>query len=336
MLTNRILLLIVFFIVTVSSYSQTVEIKLANEYFKQGEFEKAKGLYDELIKDRRNIITVNANYIEVLKQIGEQREIEKYFSQILKWYPGNINYQVAEVSFFFELNDEKNFKRGIQDLKNQYGENRFQLSMIGQQLANKRMYQQSADFFLMARQASGIASSYALEVARIYSLLNEKQKMVDEYLTYAMENRQHANYIKNIFQNLLKDEDDLTYLQSALIERMQNEPAERTYPDLMIWLELQRKNFYGAFVQARALDKREQTNGNQTLRVGRIAIDNESWNDAITIFTYLTKSYHETPSQSYYRKLLIESKEGQVKSTFPIDRTAIKSLSKEYKQLYDE
>ena len=104
----------------------------------------------------------------------------------------------------------------------------------------------------------------------------------------------------------------------------------------MIWVELQRKNFYGAFLQARALDKREETSGNQALRVGRIAMDNEGWDDAVSIFSYLTKTYRETPNQSYYRKMLIEAKEGKVKNTYPIDKIAIKSLANEYKQLYEE
>ena len=330
--TTLLALLLNFYVIL----GQSNQINLANEYYQQGDLAKAKTIYDDLAKDKRNITRINANYLEVLKQIGLLKEVQKYFSQVIKWYPNNIAYRVEEIVFYFERSEEPNYQKGINTLRKQYAANRFQLSMIGQQLANKRMYRQSAEFFLMARVASGIASSYALEMARVYSLLNEKQKMVDEYLTYARKNRQNTVYIKNIFQNLLKEEDDLSYLENALIERMQNEPGERTYPDLMIWVELQRKNFYGAFLQARALDKREQTSGNQALRVGRIAMDNEGWDDAVTIFTYLTKTYRETSNQSYYRKMSIEAKEGKVKNTYPIDKMAIKSLANEYKQLYLE
>ncbi|MCP4458145.1 MAG: tetratricopeptide repeat protein [Cytophagales bacterium] len=336
MLINRVFLHLIFVGLALVGLSQSMQIQLANEYYQQGEVEKAKTIYDELAKDRRYISRINANYLEVLKQIGEQKEIEKYLSQIIKWYPSNIAYQIEEIAYYFERDDQKKYQQEVNSLREQYGANRFQLSMIAQQLANKRMYHQSAEFFLIARKASSIPSSYALEMARVYGLLNEKQKMVDEYLTYARENRQNTAYIKNIFQNLLKDEGDLSYLENALIERMQQEPNERTYPDLMIWVELQRKNFYGAFLQARALDKREQTNGNQSQRVGKIAIDNEGWDDAISIFTYLTKNYQAARNQSYYRKMLIEAKEGKAKSTFPVNKAAIKSLVREYRDLYEE
>jgi tetratricopeptide (TPR) repeat protein len=316
--------------------AQSIQIQLADEYYQKGELEKAKSIYDKLADDKRYISRINSNYQEVLKQIGEPKELEKYFDQVIKWFPSNITYQVDQIAYYYERADEKNYLKGLDNLKEQHRDNRFQLSMIGQQLANKRMYSQSANFFLYARVSSGIPSSYALEMARIYSLLNEKEAMVNEYLTYAKVNRQNTAYIKSIFQNLLQEEDDMTFLETALIQRMQQEPNERTYPDLMIWVELQRKNFYGAFLQARALDRREETNGNQTQRVGRIAMDNEAWDDAVSIFSYLIKTYKEAPSQAYYRKMLIEAKEGKVKNTYPIDRSAIKSLSRAYRDLYEE
>ncbi len=336
MLTSRLIAVIIISCLARVVYGQGEQLTLANEYYQQGELEKAKVLYDALAKDRRHIAQINSNYIEVLKQLGEPKEILKYFDQIIEWFPGSIAYKVDKANYAFETNDLKTYERELGQLRKEYAESRFQLSMIGQELAAKRLYEPAAQFFLAARDISGAPTSYALELARIYSLLNQKERMVDEYLTYAMENRQNAAYIKNIFQNLLNEEDDLTYLESALISRMQKEPNERTYPDLMIWVELQRKNFYGAFIQARALDKREQSTGGETVRVGRIALDNESWDDAITIFEYLTKTYEAEASQAYYRKMLIEAKEGKIKNTFPVNRSEILALSRSYSKLYAE
>ncbi len=316
--------------------AQINEIHLANEYYQQGELEKAKGLYDVLSQKRQNISQINSNYLEVLKQIGEPKEIEDYFKKVLTWYPGNIAYEIDRTEYFFTSGNEKAYTRTLKDLKQTYENSRFQLSMVAQQFASKRMYQQSAEFFLLARAASNVESTYALEMARVYSLLNDKESMVDEYLNYARENRQNTAYIKNIFQNLLNEEEDLAYLENTLIKKIQQNPDERTFPDLMIWLELQRKNFYGAFVQARALDKREKTTGNQTMNVGRIAMDNENWDDAITIFEYLTENYRENNQQAFYRKMLLEAREGKVKNTFPVDKQQIKTLSRAYSSLYEE
>lgn len=334
MLTSRFMMMVMLLQLGVSVFAQSDNITLANEYFQQGAYDKARVLFDELALDRRNVAQINSNYIATLKHLNDHKALQKYFQRINEWFPGSIAYKVDEATYYFEIADTKTFEKQIDALRKEYSANSFQLSIIGQELAARQLYQSAATFFIQARAVSEMPTSYALELARIYSLLNKKELMVDEYLTYAKENRQNAAYIKNIFQNLLEKEDDLTYLETALISRMQKEPEDRTYPDLMIWVELQRKNFYGAFVQARALDKREQGAGQETARVGRIALDNESWEDAITIFDYLATTYTEPASQAQYRKLLIEAKEGKVKNTFPVNRSEILTLSREYSKLY--
>lgn len=336
MLKTRIVQLLLFLITTYTALAQPQQLQLANEYFQQGELEKAKTLYDQLAENSRNIPQINSNYLVILKQIGDPREVKNYFDRVLKWFPGNISYQVDEVTYYFEIADEKTFSKKLQELKNYYQDNRYQLSQIAQQLGINRMYTQSADFFLMARALSDVEGTYSLELARVYALLNDKEKMVDEYLNYAKLGKQNTSYIKNIFQNLLSEEDDLTFLENAILNRLQKEPEETTYPDLMIWLELQRQNYYGAFVQSRALDRREATSGSNTRRVGQIAIDNQYWEDAEVIFEYLVKNYPEDNSQAYYRKMLIQAKEGKVKNTFPVDKAQIKNLSQEYKRLYED
>ena len=61
------------------SNGQSVQIQLADEYYQQGDFQKAKTIYDELAKDKRYVSRINANYLQVLIQIGEPKELEKHF-----------------------------------------------------------------------------------------------------------------------------------------------------------------------------------------------------------------------------------------------------------------
>ena len=55
-----LLLVTIFF--TKSYSQQTTEIQLANEYYGQGEYEKAKTLYEDLAKDYNNIPLIHNNY----------------------------------------------------------------------------------------------------------------------------------------------------------------------------------------------------------------------------------------------------------------------------------
>ena len=47
------------------------------------------------------------------------------------------------------------------------------------------------------------------------------------------------------------------------------------YSDLLIWVTMQQKNFYASFIQARAYDKRYKREGEKSMEVARVALDNE-------------------------------------------------------------
>jgi len=333
LITRCLLLMIMLF--PLALFAQEEKIQLANEYYQQGDYDKARDLFDQLAQSRNNISRINTNYIELLRKQSDHKALKQYFQRILKWYPSNLAYQVDQLVYYHQAKDHKQADKIIVNLKRRYGQNRYQMRALAHELAAERMYETSVEFFVRARELSNNPYVYALDLARVYRLLNQKEKMVDEYLNYATKSRQSSAYIKNIFQNMIKENEDLSYLENTLIRRMQKEPNETTYPDIMIWVELQRKNFYSAFLQSRALDKRKQNAGNETLRVARIAMDNGSWHDAITIFEYLADAYGDTPRRTYYRKMLIEAKEGKVKNTYPVDKAAIRNLSNEYRQLYE-
>ena len=48
---------------------------------------------------------------------------------------------------------------------------------------------------------------------------------------------------------------NITFREAVLTE-IQKNPADVTYSDLLIWLMLQQKNYEGAFIQTKAIDKR--------------------------------------------------------------------------------
>ncbi|MEM8893694.1 MAG: tetratricopeptide repeat protein, partial [Bacteroidota bacterium] len=159
---------------------------------------------------------------------------------------------------------------------------------------------------------------------------------VEEYLNFASANPSNLNYVKNILQNLLTETDDLQSLEDILIDKVQQKPNESIYSELLIWVNLQRKNFYGAFLQARALEKRTKGDGGKVLDIGMIALDNKAYEDAVEIFTYITNEYEGTINYILSRKLTINAREGIVKNTFPVDPLEIRKLVDDYQQLVDD
>ena len=331
----RTFLFILLIAVSFSATSQG-DIQLANEYYQAGEQEKALVLYRKLAKSRNDIQSLHSNYFNLLVQRNEFGEAESYLKRISRWFPNNNQYRIDLIFLYATTEKTSNLQKEFEGLKSKVASNQYQLNFLAQSFVNKELYDYAVDFLMLARTLNGRPGAYALDLAAVYRIKGDKEKMVDEYLAYALANPANLNYIKNIFQNLFAEEEDLQFLEQALIKRIQKNPDEFTFSELLIWIELQRKNFYGAFLQARAMDKRQANAGDQTMRIGRIALENQSWNDAIKIFEYIIAQYRRTHNYGNARRSLIQAKEGLIKSQYPVNKTAIRELTIDYQNLYNE
>ncbi len=312
------------------------KIRLANEYFQQNEFEKSRIIYDELVQNPYNIPLIASNYVAILKSDTDFQTAEKFLKDAIKHFPSNLQFS-ANLLGVYEIQSEKE-KVGSYSKKllDRYSNSPFQLSTFAQHLANEELYDLSLLFFNESRKTRGDNTVHSLEMASIYRIQNKKTEMIEEYLNYASHSNNRMNYVKNLLQNILLEEEDLGELEEILIRKIQKDPDQSIYGELLIWVELQRKNFYGAFIQAKAIDKRNASPGGRCMDIGSIAIDNKAWQDAIDIFDYVATQYKGSRNYSQARKNWIHAKEQKIKSTFPIDKEEIRSLADEYQQLYVE
>ena len=328
--------LIIIIFATSHLHAQTDKAKLANEYFQQGEFEKARALFEDLEKSRSAIPLIHSNYFRLLLEEQDYKSAEKYLDRVIKSFAGNLNYQVDLAFLYHTTGQQDQLDKYLSNLKKEHQDNQYQLSTVAQNLVSHQMYEPAIDFYKTARKINGRNSAFALDMAALYRLKNDKRSMTEEYINYAEGNPANIAYVKNLFQNILTEPEDQEFLEETLIQKIQKNPNNDLYSDLLIWLELQRKNYYAAFIQARALDRRTQKPGDQSMRIARIAYDNEAWDDAIDIYTYVIDTYGNDYNYPQARRFLIKSKENKVKTKYPIDTLAIRSLAQEYAELYEQ
>ncbi|MEP5611329.1 MAG: tetratricopeptide repeat protein [Cyclobacteriaceae bacterium] len=332
----RILFPIIFLLPFLVSGQDQDNVQIANEYFQQGEFEKSRIMYDDLAENPYNIPLISSNYLSLLKSSADFKVAERFLKKAIQKYPSHLEFEAHLLGLYTELDEVDKVKSYSGELLDRYSGNPFQLSIMAQHLASEQLYDLSLRFFERSRRVRGDKAAHALEMASIHRMQNDKAKMIDEYLNYAAQSPNRMNYVKNLLQSILQEEEDLGELETTLIRKMQRNPDTDLYGELLIWVELQRKNFYGAFVQSRAIDKRNEKPGDRSMAIGRIALDNKAWDDAVDIFEYISSQYKNSRNYSLARKYWIEAKEEKIKNTFPIDKGEIRLLSSEYHNLYKE
>ncbi len=311
------------------------DIQLANEYLLKGDKLKAIELYRDLAKSDVNIPYIHNNYLSVLLDAGDSEEAHAYLKRVLRRDPENIQYRTDVGIVYARTGELAKADKYFKDLIQTYKGNITRIKMIADYLSGKSLAEYSIIALTESRQTVGNPYLFCLELAMLYRVKGEKDKMVQEYLNYVTQNSGNIQYVKNVMQALLTKPDELESLEKILYERIQKYPDVDVYSDLLIWVTMQQKNFYASFIQARAYDKRYKKFGERCMEVARVALDNEDYDNAFRSYSYVVKEY---PTGLYYlqaRLGLVKTREARIKNTFPVNADSVRNLIAAYTEFID-
>ena len=322
--------------ITKSNAQDAIQIQLANEYYVNGDLEKAMSIYKKLFDNSKNIPLIHSNYYNLLINSGDFKIAERYIKKNIKLFRGNVYYKIDYGILLLAMTEKEQAHKEFEIIIESIKKDQYRLRITAQYFVQKQLRDWALRAYKIGRKVSDNKVAYSLELANIYCILNNKDLMVEEYLNYVNQNPGNISYVKNILQNLLVEPEDLVSLKNILIEKVQKYPNESIYFDLLIWVNLQQKNFYGAFVQARAVDKRFWGDGEGVLDIGTVALENKAYEDAIEIFSYIIKKHGNSINYSIARRMVIQARGGMVKNIFPINESEIRNLIDDYDNLIAE
>lgn len=321
---------------TIHSFAQnTDEIQIAKEYALKGEKEKAIKVYEDLARNFVNIPLIHNDYLNLMLDLGKYKDAENYVDRLIRKQDDRFTYRLDLGLVYIRAGDvqkaEKQFKSVIKSNANDI----YRIKSISDYLASQRLTDYAVMAMQEARQVHSNNSLFTLELANLYRLQGNRDAMVGEYLNYVTQTPGNINYVKNLLQILLTKPEEMEALERLLYDEAQKNPNSEVYADLLIWVNLQQKNFYGAFIQARAYDKRFKNEFSKTLEIANIAMSNEDFENADRGFSYVVKEYSNTDNYLPARLGQIRAREAKVKRSYPIKKDSVRYLIGEYQSFIE-
>lgn len=307
------------------------EIQLANEYLLKGDKKKAVELYRDLSKSDANNILIYNNYLNLLLDLGAYEEAQAYLKKILKKDPENIQSKLDVGFVYVKAGDLNRADRHFKDLIGQNKGNVQRVKMMSDYFMSRSLADYGILVLKEGREFLGNPYLFCLDLAMLYRIQGNQDKMVQEYLSYVTQNSANIQYVKNVMQALLTEPQELESLEKLLYDKVQQHPDVEVYSDLLIWVTMQQKNFYASFIQARAYDKRYKREGEKCMEVAKVALDNEDYDNASKIYRYVIREFPNSQNHLMARLGLIRTREARVKNTYPVKNDSVRTLIVDYK-----
>ncbi|MBP6557473.1 MAG: tetratricopeptide repeat protein [Flavobacterium sp.] len=282
--------------------------QLANNYFDRGEFEKALVSYEELLKAQ----TGNSNYfqrvIECYQQLQQFDKAEKALQERLDKYRQSS--LLIELGFNFQLqkNQEKANKyydQAIDKIKKNVPE----AYGIAYTFERKALF----DYALLAYKTAIETDpklSFNFQMAMLYGQKGETDLMIETYLLEAYQNPQNLPIIQNQLSRFMIEDSDVTFndaLKKALLLRTQK-TQDVFWNDFLSWYFVQLKEYGKAFVQQKAIYKRNPESFGNIVNLGEMAIADNDQDSAKEILTFVLENTNDLELLIQAHSYLMEMK----------------------------
>ena len=276
--------------------AQTTDEDLAKYYFDSGEYNKALLYYDKLYKENPSS-DIYHNYFESLVKTEDYKSAEKLAKEQYKRTHNDLyNLDLGQV---YEIQGDsakadKLYENSINDLPASQA--------LVMQLANKFIEQNKLHYALETyekgkRMMKG-GYPFDYEIASLYGTMGNTQKMVSSYLDLVAFNPAYLQTVQNALSRTIDfqaNDDKAALLRDELLKRVQKDPQNQIFSEMLIWLYIQRKEFEGAFIQVRALDKRLDDGGQRVFELGKLCVRNDEYDVAGKCFDYVAKLGKDNP-----------------------------------------
>lgn len=310
--------------------------QLAEQYFQNGELEKAAVLYEKLYANNTGDYYFE-RYLACLMDLNRFDDAEKIITKQIKKEPSKPTLYVQLGKLYERQNKEtaasEQYKKAIDKLPS----DRYVVDNLASTFNAMARYDLSLAAYEQGGKLLRNKNLFAFNLADLYRRKDNVPMMVESYLNAIKENPGYLPSVQSMLMRNASGAEEQTELQSQLYARIQDEPKILVYPELLSWLFLQKKDYKNAFRQLKAVDRMNNEDGNRVFGLANIAAEDHDYDAAIEGFGYIVNDKgRQSPLFIVSKQNLLSCKRKKLTEGYTFTKEELTQIEKEYESFLDE
>ena len=305
--------------------------QLAQNYFEKGEFEKALVSFQELLTAQPGNGYYFQKTIECQQQLKQYGVAEKAILNRLDKYKQAA--LLVELGSNYQLQKEENKAKKYYELAlNEIKKNPMSVFIIAGAFEKKVLLDYALQAYQMALDLDKNLN-FNFQMALLYGQKGDSDKMIEKFLEESFKNPQNLIAIQNQFSRFMTENADVNFnnaLKKALLIRTQQN-QDVFWNQYLSWYFVQQKEFGKAFIQEKAIYKRNPESLFNIVNLAQIAIEEDEKEMSKEILTFVLENTQDMELQIQAHYFLTEMKINNPfeKDLFAIE-TELNSLLKQF------
>ncbi len=310
---------IIYLFLIVSSCVIAQNKQLADSFFEDGSYQKAIIEYDKLIKKQPYRLDFLLKKVTCLQELNQFKKAE---ITLQKFINGKYKRPQLLVELGYNaalqkdsINADKNYQKAIDAVLKQPNT----ASRIGATFEKYNLLQEAKKCYTTATKINP-KLNYHFQLARIYGQLNKIDLMFNSYLNQMLKNQKLIPRIQQFIGEFITDDaenENNILLKRTLLKKLQNNP-NTLWNKQLSWLFIQQKQYKKAFVQEKAIYKRDAATLDRLFNLAQTAKEDKKYEIATTVFNFLKTKNLSIHTEIEITDLLLKmEQESVVKKDYP-------------------
>ena len=313
--------------------AQGNELELAKQFAANGEQQKALEIYQKLYKqDNEAYFTIYLNSLLGFKKFDDAISITK---KMIRKHPDDREYIILLGTAYTQQGAVEKANALYDELIKNLPADQGQVAMLASQFYQSGNIDYAIKIFQQGRKLLNSDVLFSYELINLYRYKRDKAGLTEEYLNFLPSNPTFISQAENSLSGLYEGPDDYDILKTDLLKRIQKDPQQTIYTELLTWQFLQQKEFDQALNQALALSRRQNDDGSSIFELCRTLTANEAYDAAIRGYEYLVSKGKDQELYIPSKIELINTKNLRVTSG-KYTSDDLLSLEKDYTGLLNE
>ena len=316
---------------------QAQDSRLANQYYSSGEYEKAAAVYKKLYDKQPTSHYYFEQYIQSLLAMEDYKTAEDVIKKEIKRKPDHVQLYVTYGNLmerqYMPEEAEAKYRKAIDEMPN----NISVINNLGNSFTRLTKFDLAIETYDKAEKITGNDKIFINSLADLYKRKGNIPKMIEYYIKAASLNPTQVDRYKTTFQRYLTSKDDLEVMRAQLYDRIQDDPDNNVYPELLEWVFIEKEDYAGALRQARALDRKNEEDGTRVMKIANIAKGSGDYDTAIKAFDYITEKKGMTNSHYVNAKAAaLKTKRKKITQNYDHQLSDLDTLEVEYEAFIAE
>ncbi len=304
------------------------EYLLAENYYREGEYEKATQIFKKLYNKTPFNTTYLGRLIACYQETDKFKEAENLLKTRIRSNASQI-YLYVYLGYNYERQQLKEQAKINYDLAlNSLDKTPAYGGIIGRLFKDYNLLDNAILAYEKAMEKNKNAN-YSFQIAQIYGEKGDFKQMFESYINLVDKNEQYFNLVQRYASKYITDdsENEANILfRKTLLRKSISQPKD-VWNMLLSWLFAQQKDFRKAFIQEKALYQRNSTDLSSIFTIGKIAFENNNFEASAECFNFIKETSkikeEKIDANLYLSKIAVATKNPEAETLF-------QSLFKEY------